>query len=77
MTDPFSATWSPPASVAERRAEGRAARRRTPRRALAQRSDAPRDPLAVLNQQNATRVQELVPLRNERMAASEFAFYRL
>ena len=76
MTDPFSATWSPPDSIAERRAEGRAARTRTPRRALANRSDAPRNALAVLDQQNASRVQELVPLRSERMAASEFAFYR-
>lgn len=76
MTDPFFATWSPPASITERRAEGRTARKRTPRKALANRSDASRDALAVLTEQNATRVQELVPLRNERMAASEFAFFR-
>ncbi len=35
-----------------------------------------RDPLSILDAQNATRLPELVPLRNERMSASPFAFYR-
>ncbi|WRS30319.1 DUF2252 domain-containing protein [Actinomycetaceae bacterium MB13-C1-2] len=39
---------------------------------------APRtgDAMAILDEQNATRVPELVPLRNQRMAESPFAFYR-
>lgn len=47
-----------------------------PRSALASLSLGRRDPLAILHEQNATRVRELVPLRAERMAASPFAFYR-
>ena len=35
-----------------------------------------RDPLGILAAQNATRLPELVPLREERMSASPFAFYR-
>lgn len=35
-----------------------------------------RDPLGILAAQNATRLAELVPLRDERMSASPFAFYR-
>lgn len=35
-----------------------------------------RDPLGILERQDATRVPELVPLRRERMSASPFAFYR-
>ena len=34
------------------------------------------DPIALLEQQSATRVPELVPIRYGRMAASPFAFYR-
>lgn len=63
-------------SVPERMAEGRDARRRTPRRALSRLSASARDPLGILERQNATRVAELVPLRIERMSASPFAFYR-
>lgn len=33
-------------------------------------------PLGILQTQNATRLSDLVPLRTERMSASEFAFYR-
>lgn len=76
MTDPFAAAWTPSQSVAERRAVGREARRRTPRSALATRSSVSRDAGAVLDRQNSDRVPELVPLRAERMAASAFAFYR-
>ncbi len=35
-----------------------------------------RDPLGILAEQNRTRVQDLVPLRTERMSASPFTFYR-
>ncbi len=34
------------------------------------------DPVAVLERQNATRVQKLVPTRNTRMVASPFGFFR-
>lgn len=63
-------------SQEERAARGRAARKTTPRSALAIRSDAPRDPLGILRAQNADRVPELVPLRMERMLTSPFAFFR-
>ncbi|WP_194409889.1 DUF2252 domain-containing protein [Microbacterium cremeum] len=77
MSDSAAAgSWAVPASVSERVAEGRAARRHTPRRALARLSGAGRDPLGILERQNATRIAELVPLRIERMSASPFAFYR-
>ncbi len=63
-------------SQEERAARGRAARKTTPRSALAVRSDAPRDPLGILRAQNADRLPELVPLRMERMLTSPFAFFR-
>ncbi|MFT3797701.1 DUF2252 domain-containing protein [Microbacterium sp.] len=66
---------SPPSRAAQREA-GRAARAAAPRRALAELPTGGRDPLGILDAQNATRVPELVPLRVERMAASPFAFYR-
>lgn len=48
----------------------------TPKSALGTVSDAPRDPLAILKLQNERRIQELLPLRNERMSANPFSFYR-
>ena len=63
-------------STAERRATGRAARKEAPRSTLATLTDGARDPLGIIAAQNATRQQDLVPLRIERMAASAFAFYR-
>lgn len=68
--------WERPSTVAERMAEGRAARERTPRSSLAHLTTGSRDPLGILDEQNALRLQELVPLRIERMSASPFAFYR-
>lgn len=65
-----------PASSAERRAHGKQQRRSLPRRSLATLGSAPRDPLAIIDAQNATRLPELIPLRTERMSASPFAFYR-
>ena len=72
----------PPAKVvhlttAERAALGKAARAKTPRAlhaALELPSD--RDPLALLQEQDATRVPELVPIRYGRMLVSPFTFYR-
>ncbi|WP_245570349.1 DUF2252 domain-containing protein [Microbacterium luticocti] len=76
MTDPLAAMWRPPASLSARLEQGRALRRRTPRRALAASGTGPRDPVGILERQNRTRLPELVPLRTERMGADPFAFYR-
>ncbi len=67
-----------PLTVSERRALGRHIRERVPREAHAQWS-APADrqsPVAILEQQSATRLADLVPVRYARMRASPFAFYR-
>src|SRR6187455_505585 len=67
-----------PASPSERRARGKEARARTPRSshegwtASAERPD----PVALLEQQNTTREQDLVPVRYGRMLVSPFTFYR-
>lgn len=55
---------------------GREQRRIVPRSKLGLLHQEPRNPLAILAEQNETRLPELVPLRIERMSASEFAFYR-
>ena len=57
---------------------GRAARRDTPRSAHGEWAPAPDrpDPVAVLEAQAASRVQELVPIRYGRMLVSPFTFYR-
>ncbi|WP_308468579.1 DUF2252 domain-containing protein [Rathayibacter soli] len=61
-----------------RRAIGRAARKRVPRglhAAWVPSSDRP-DPVALLEEQAASRVPELVPIRYGRMMVSPFTFYR-
>jgi len=63
-------------SRAESLAEGRSARRRLARKGLAGSVPHARDPIAILEEQNALRLPELLPLRTERMLASPFAFYR-
>ena len=65
-------------TVEERIADGRAARSRAPRSAQGQfEVDGNRpDPIALLEEQAATRVPELVPIRYARMSASPFAFFR-
>src|SRR6478736_2750402 len=62
----------------ERAALGKAARREVPRSAHGewQPSSSRADPVALLEQQAATRVQELVPLRYGRMLVSPFTFFR-
>jgi uncharacterized protein (DUF2252 family) len=57
---------------------GRAARDTVPRAAHGDWTPAPDrpDPIAVLQKQAATRLQELVPIRYERMLVSPFTFYR-
>lgn len=61
---------------ARARAAGRARRKAVPRGALAERAAARRDPVALLEEQNADRVADLVPLRMARMLADPFAFFR-
>lgn len=73
---PIARHWTPQPSLQEHVGAGRAARGRTPRTALAELPSGERDPMGILDAQDATRVPELVPLRTERMAASAFAFYR-
>jgi len=64
--------------IEARRAAGRAARRRAPRRLHAgwqPAADRP-DPVEVLEAQAATREPDLVPIRYGRMLSSPFAFFR-
>ena len=65
-------------SVAERRARGRGLRRQVPRSSHAGWTPAPNrpDPVALLEEQNATREPDLVPVRHGRMMVSPFTFYR-
>jgi uncharacterized protein (DUF2252 family) len=65
-------------SVAERLAAGKALRAKVPRTAHAAygaRADR-RDPIDILERQNAERIQKLVPVRYARMLVSPFAFLR-
>jgi uncharacterized protein (DUF2252 family) len=78
-----SAEQAPPAeaaaraTVSERAASGRAARKQAPRSSHAElQVAADRDPIAVLEEQARTRVPELVPVRYGRMLVSPFAFFR-
>ncbi|MEZ5170709.1 MAG: DUF2252 domain-containing protein [Acidimicrobiia bacterium] len=65
-------------TVAERAEVGRAARKDVPRSSHGDWSPAEgrRDPITLLEEQNATRVPWLVPLRHARMRVSPFTFYR-
>ena len=61
----------------ERISLGKGAREKAPRSAHAEiEFPEPRDPVALLEEQAASRVPELVPIRYGRMLASPFAFYR-
>jgi uncharacterized protein (DUF2252 family) len=65
-------------SVSDRMAAGKALRRKVPREALAafvEDRNRP-DPVEILEAQNRTRAQKLVPVRFARMLASPFAFLR-
>jgi uncharacterized protein (DUF2252 family) len=66
------------ATVDERRAEGRDARRRAPRRGIGRWTPAERghDALGTILGQNGIRVPELLPLRHARMAVSPWNYYR-
>jgi uncharacterized protein (DUF2252 family) len=63
-------------SVEDRQARGRAARSSSPRGGHAGVPKPDRDPVALLDAQNASRVPELVPIRFGRMLVSPFTFYR-
>lgn len=65
-------------TVDERRERGRAARKRTPRSSHSELPDPPgrADPVRLLEEQNATRLPWLVPIRHQRMSVSAFTFYR-
>ena len=65
-------------SVEERAAKGKGCREKTPvssHTGWVPASDRP-DPVALLEEQNLTREQDLVPVRHGRMLVSPFTFYR-
>ncbi len=64
--------------VRSRRSEGRAARKRAPRRDLGRWDtvNRDRDAVAYLLAQNTIRAEELLPVRNGRMAATSWTYYR-
>jgi uncharacterized protein (DUF2252 family) len=76
---PFASSWRRQRlTVDERVARGKAARQLAPRSShgpFEPAADRP-DPVALLEQQSATRVPELVPIRYGRMLVSPFTFYR-
>jgi uncharacterized protein (DUF2252 family) len=65
-------------SLQERREVGREARRKVPRSSHGEWEPAAarRDPVTLLEEQNASRVPWLVPVRHARMRVSPFTFYR-
>jgi uncharacterized protein (DUF2252 family) len=76
---PFASAWRRAhLTVDERVARGRAAREESPRSAHGQWRPAPGrpDPVALLEEQAASRVAGLVPIRYGRMLVSPFTFYR-
>ena len=82
MTEPSSPALSRPpdlpATSAERRAAGKAARKRARRGGLGlwDPGDRGHDALATVLAQDASRVPDLVPIRHHRMAASPWNYYR-
>ena len=67
-----------PPIAPELTAAGKSARKEVPRSQLGAwvTPEDRRDPVSILEEQAEGRVQDLVPLRNARMAASAFTFYR-
>lgn len=78
MTEPGFHHFVPHFTVDERAAVGRYARKRVPRKRQGEWVASPDrpDPVVLLQEQETSRVPGLLPLRHERMGASEFAFYR-
>jgi len=67
----------PPGRLAERHKYGTRLRAKAPRQKHADlHGSADRDPVAILEATDRTRVPELVPVRYERMLASPFTFLR-
>jgi uncharacterized protein (DUF2252 family) len=66
------------ATAGERRAAGRAARRHAPRSGLGRWDERARrhDALAIVLEQSASRLSDVVPLRHHRMARSPWNYYR-
>jgi uncharacterized protein (DUF2252 family) len=76
---PAGDVWTPRPWVhpTVRRQAGQEARKAVPRSSHAAFEPRPgRDPIAILEAQEADRLADLVPLRHTRMAASAFAYYR-
>jgi uncharacterized protein (DUF2252 family) len=75
---PSEPAWHRHLTVDERIARGQDARRQVPRRSHGQWEPAPDrpDPVALLEDQAASRVPRLVPIRYGRMLISPFTFYR-
>ena len=74
----MNARNAPTRGFQERAERGRAARRASPRAAHANwepASDRP-DPISLLEEQAASRVPDLVPIRHSRMLVSPFTFFR-
>jgi uncharacterized protein (DUF2252 family) len=78
-TGPFASAWRRAHLTAEQRvARGRTARKDAPRSSHGRwepAADRP-DPVALLEEQAATRVPQLIPIRYGRMLVSPFTFYR-
>jgi uncharacterized protein (DUF2252 family) len=62
--------------LARRTETGKQARKVRPRSSLAEVPELDRDPVALIEAQETTRLPELLPERHGRMATSAFAFYR-
>jgi uncharacterized protein (DUF2252 family) len=78
-TPPFASAWRRAHLTADQRvARGRAARVEAPRSAHSRWTPSPDrpDPIALLEEQAASRVPQLVPIRYGRMLVSPFTFYR-
>ena len=75
---PSRAKVPPHLTPAERAAQGKAARAEVPRSVHGEWASPSnrRDPVDLLEEQAATRVQELVPIRYGRMLVSPFTFFR-
>ncbi len=76
---PFASSWRRAhLTVDQRVARGQAARREAPRSEHGRWEPAPDrpDPVTLLEEQGASRVPELVPIRYGRMLVSPFTFYR-
>src|SRR5262249_55818208 len=76
---PMGDVWTPRPWVptVTRQEEGKAERKRVPRTShAASEPAAGRNPIAILEAQEADRLPALIPLRHARMAESPFAYYR-